>query len=166
MAKIELTQGKFASFDDEDAATILQHKWHAVRGGHTFYAATKVGGKRVLLHRMLMNLEIGDPMMVDHKDGDGLNNKRTNLRVVDALLNQRNRKANSNNSSGVHGVIFRENHGKAGAWVATAVRDGRLVTRTFGCLKRGSDEAKRLAIEWRKRHEDEYEITIREGAVA
>jgi hypothetical protein len=167
MAVIELTQGKWMTISDSDVALTCAHKWWAVQLGRTaYYAATKIAGKRVLLHRLLMGLSVGDPLMVDHRDGDGLNNTRENLRLATATINMRNRVRNSNNTSGVSGVHFRAKHGSAGAWVAVACREGRSVTKTFGCLRRGSAAAERLAIAWRKAHEVEYEITVREGVLA
>jgi hypothetical protein len=167
MAKIQLTQGKDARFDDADASTVLQHKWFAVRlGGAYFYAATKIDGVRVLMHRLLLGLAIGDEAIVDHIDGDGLNNCRANIRLASHAINQRNRRRNRNNKTGVSGLVFRPTHGSAGTWVATAMIDGRLRTKTFGCLRRGHDEARRLAVEWRKQHEAKYGITVREGVAA
>lgn len=161
MAKIQLTQGQFVVFDDDDALTILAHKWFAVKLGDIFYAATKINGVRVLMHRMLMGFPVCDPRIVDHKDGCGLNNRKSNLRESNATLNQRNRRINRNNASGKSGIAFRENHGSAGSWVATAMRDGVLRTKSFGCLRRGSDAAKALAEQWRSAHEVEYGITVR-----
>ena len=166
MAMIPLTQGKFAHFSDEDAALVMQHKWWAVFLGSGWYAATKIQGRRVLMHRMLMGLQIGEKTLVDHIDGNGLNNKRENIRLANHTLNMRNRKRNTNNASGRSGVHFRPNHGSSGTWVAVAMRNGKFVTKSFGCLKRGSDEAKRLAEEWRNAHELEYNITVREGELA
>jgi hypothetical protein len=165
MAKIALTQGKSAVFDDADACLVLQHKWWAARFGDHFYAATKIAGRRVLMHRLLLGLSVGDSAMGDHIDGNGLNNKRDNIRVATDTINQRNRKRNRNNSTGVSGVVFREGHGSAGTWVATAMVDGKLKTKSFGCLKRGASEAKRLAIEWRRLHEVSHGITVREGVL-
>ena len=166
MAKIEITQGQFVTFDDDDAPTILSYKWFAVNLGGIFYAATKINGSRVLMHRMLMGFPIGDPRIIDHIDGAGLNNRRVNLRESNDTLNQRNRRINKNNTSGKSGIVFRANHGSAGTWVATAMRDGKLRTKSFGCLKRGSEVARVLAEHWRSAHEAEYGITVREGVTA
>lgn len=166
MAMIPLTQGKFAQFSDADAATILQHKWWAVFLGAGWYAATKIQGRRVLMHRLLMGLQVGDKTIVDHINGDGLDNRKENIRLANHTLNMRNRKRNSNNTTGKSGIHFRASHGPSGAWVAVAMRDGKFVTKSFGCHRRGADEARRLAEEWRNAHEAEYGITVREGEIA
>ena len=166
MAKIDLTQGQLTVFSDEDAAIVLQYKWFAVLLGGHFYAATKVLGKRVLMHRMLMGLQIGDPVIVDHINGDGLDNRRENMRLADPKTNQRNRVRNSNNTTGKSGIYYRPTHGKDGAWMAAGLVDGKLVTKTFGCTRRGIDEAKRLAEAWRNEHEMKHGIIVREGVSA
>jgi len=115
---------------------------------------------------MLMGLAVGDPTLVDHIDGDGLNNRRTNIRYADHTINMRNRKRNVNNTSGKSGVVFRADHGPAGAWSAIACIDGKFVQKTFGCLKRGNDAARALAEKWRNDHEIKCGITVREGEIA
>jgi hypothetical protein len=89
MKRIPLTQGKFAVIDDVDYATVSPYKWYAVRnelksGVVRFYAAArpyiKGEGRHpvVLMHRLVMNAP--PDKQVDHRDGDGLHNARTNLR--------------------------------------------------------------------------------------
>ena len=158
---IQLTQGKVVIVDDADMPTLEKYNRWAVKLGHCWYAATKIDGRRVLMHRLLLSLDIVDPMMVDHINGDGLDNTRSNIRYADATLNMRNRTINSNSSTGISGVTFRKNHGTSGAWVALGVIDRKFKTKTFSCSKYGYDEAKILAVEWRKQHEAEYGITVR-----
>jgi hypothetical protein len=85
MKTIPLTQGKVAIVDDEDYERISSHKWYAqktVRGG--WYAArrgetTKGKWETFYLHREILRVSMHPE--VDHIDGDGLNNQRSNLRV-------------------------------------------------------------------------------------
>jgi len=76
-------------------------------------------------------------------------------------MNNRNRTINKNNNSGIPGVWFKPNHGVAGSWIAIARINNKCVSKTFGCLRRGYENAKNLAIEWRKKHEEKCGITVR-----
>lgn len=89
---IPLTKGKFALVDDADFYTLALHSWCAMPGGHTFYACRTVrseGRKRSLvkMHRLLLGHVDG---FVDHINGDGLDNRRSNLRVCASGENRRN----------------------------------------------------------------------------
>lgn len=88
MKQIPLTQGKFALVDDADYEQLCAFKWHTVRsnvrGLVRWYARGPymvVRGQRVRahMHRRLMGFP---DSIVDHIDGDGLNNQRDNLRTV------------------------------------------------------------------------------------
>lgn len=105
MKKIELTQGKVALVDDSDYELLSQWKWHAVKDKDAFYARHSVKGKKgIRMHRMIMDFpNIG---MIDHKDGDGLNNQRDNLRVCTNTQNLRNMKPRKNTSSKYKGVSY------------------------------------------------------------
>lgn len=85
--QIPLTQGKFAICDEADAERILQHRWYAYMDRNTFYAATTVKNKRVRMHSFLFP----EAEMVDHKNRDGLDNRRENLRPCTRSQNASNR---------------------------------------------------------------------------
>jgi len=92
MKTIQLTQGKVALVDDEDV-------YYARRG-------VKINTKWTSesMHRQIMNHPEG--MAVDHKDGNGLNNQRDNLRVCTDAQNTRNQKKSKNRSSKYLGVSW------------------------------------------------------------
>jgi len=69
-----------------------------------------------------------EPIEVDHKDGDRLNNRHDNLVPADKTVNGRNQKLRSTNTSGVCGVSWSESHGK---WVAK-IRTGGGKRTTLG----------------------------------
>jgi hypothetical protein len=104
--EIPLTKGYVALVDDEDAAAVLASgKWTAVVSGQSVYAhrRPRVDGRSrtIYLHRFLT----GWPM-VDHIDGDGLNNRRANLRPANKQQNSANRGPYRNNTSGYKGVSW------------------------------------------------------------
>lgn len=104
MTAIPLSQGKFAHVDAGVDLSILRRVWHYTAKG---YAATNEpkaeGGQRtVLLHRLIMNAP--DDCEVDHIDGDPLNNRTSNLRLVSRqqnMFNQRKRKGTVSRFKGV-----------------------------------------------------------------
>lgn len=125
MAKqIELTQNKFAAVDDIDFEYLSQWKWHAFKHRHTFYAARNGGvfpfRKKIFMHRVIMDTP--DEMETDHKDGNGLNNTRKNLRVCTHTQNMRNTQNRSENKSGFVGV-----HWHQGKWQALIDVDGKSI---------------------------------------
>jgi hypothetical protein len=97
---IPLTQGKIAIVDDEDYDWLCQYKWHAIFHDK-WYAAT--GKKHILMHRILLGIT-DKTIWGDHKDGDGLNNVRKNIRVTTPLQNGQNKKKFRTNKSGYRGV--------------------------------------------------------------
>lgn len=80
--EIPLTRGKVAVVDDEDYDRIAQHKWYAEPIGRRWYACRRIerGGirRKVYMHREVVGAEPGTD--TDHRDHDGLNNRRGNLR--------------------------------------------------------------------------------------
>lgn len=88
--KIPLTQGKFAIVSDADYKRLSKYKWHAHRdkNGILFYAE-RYDKKRkphiVKMHREIMKPPKG--LVVDHRNGDGLDNRRSNLRVCTTAEN-------------------------------------------------------------------------------
>jgi len=95
MKEIKLTQGKVAFVDDEDFEYLNQFKWHAVKNRNTFHAkrnkSIKHNKPRELLymHREIINAPKN--LMVDHRDHNGLNNQRSNLRLCNNSQNHMNR---------------------------------------------------------------------------
>ena len=80
-----------AEIDEEDLEKVKAFKWSAHKGksNYTKYVHSHTGGKKILLHRFLMGLGDykDDKRIIDHKDGNGLNNKKENLTICDQLYN-------------------------------------------------------------------------------
>lgn len=94
------------------------------------YLRGKVDGKAHLLHRLAFLYMTGDMPagVVDHIDGDGLNNAWANLRDVDDTQSARNRSLRVTNKSGVSGVHF---HKRMGMWQVN-IADGCGGKKTVG----------------------------------
>lgn len=74
------------------------------------YKVTGIKSKIYLNHRLIFMMHYGYmPKIIDHKDGNKLNNCIDNLREATSSQNQHNRKLNKNNSTGVKGVVWYEN---------------------------------------------------------
>lgn len=94
--------GKFATVDDEDYEFLMQWNWRAAKGKRTFYAVRgKIYGE-TWMHRLLNKTPNG--IMTDHKDRDGLNNQKENLRDSDKYQNGSNRRARKDGASKYLGV--------------------------------------------------------------
>lgn len=93
LKRVKLTKGREALVDDADYELVSQHKWFAQRQDQTWYARASINGVKVRMHRFIMGVLKGDKREVDHKDHNGLNNCRKNLRVVTAQQNNFNRRA-------------------------------------------------------------------------
>lgn len=120
--EIYLTRGKVAIVDDEDYERLKQYHWRALVTPHSTYANRSVlhGRRRrrgekscVLMHREIMNCQPGEE--VDHKDGNGLNNQKSNLRKCTSSQNKANRRREKDNRSGYKGVCW---HSLSGKWMA------------------------------------------------
>ena len=86
---IQLTQGKVAVIDDEDAERCAKHKWFAVKTARLWYAQTRIGPRHVYLHRFLFS-HLGERL--DHINGDGLDNRQENIRAASHRQNMANRR--------------------------------------------------------------------------
>ncbi len=99
---IPLTKGLFAIVDAADYERVRQYTWCASCSGNRVYAYRKDRGKTVRMHQFIMNPPKG--MVVDHIDGNGLNNRESNLRVCTQHQNLFNSRpiVKSSRFKGVH----------------------------------------------------------------
>ncbi len=90
--RIKLSRGEYAKVDPEDYEEQSQYKWYAVKGTRTYYACrTEIrNGKRTVrhMHREITNAP--KDMIVDHKNRDGRDNRKANLRLATSLQNKWN----------------------------------------------------------------------------
>lgn len=127
--------------------------------GREFWRVILTGrhsGKYLCVHRVIWDLThdeaIPDDMQIDHIDGNALNNKLDNLRIVSGTVNSRNQKRHSTNTTGHSGVSYSE-YGGHRRYMAhyTEIGTGKVITKSFSCNKYGTDESFALAVEWRNR---------------
>ncbi len=101
---IPLTRGKFAIVDAEDYEWLSKYKWHINICRRNSYALRSKNRRKCAMHREITNAP--DGMLVDHIDGNGLNNRKSNLRLCNHAQNARNSRPYRNGSSKYKGVSF------------------------------------------------------------
>ena len=124
---IPLTQGKVAIIDDADLDLVSGYRWQARKDDRRWYAQTVVrraDGSRTTLNMHRLILGLTDPAIkTDHRDGNGLNNRRRNIRACTNAENMRNRGAYAKNKSGFKGVHWNKQRGK---WTAQIKCIGKI----------------------------------------
>lgn len=124
MPTIPLTQGFEAIVDAEDLPLVSGYSWYTYNDPRrsTQYAVTNVRlptGKRKTLrmHRLIMGAD--SKYGVDHANGNGLDNRRSNLRLATQRQNSTNRRIHKNNRSGYKGVHWRSDNCRWRAAIGT-----------------------------------------------
>ena len=108
MKQIPLSQGEFALVDDEDYGSLIEYRWFLHKDDRAKYAFRNardtVSGKRirVLMHRQILGTHRDAD--TDHKNHNGLDNQRRNLRECTKAQNQHNARLRADNTSGYKGV--------------------------------------------------------------
>jgi hypothetical protein len=78
--RIPLSRKVYALVDPQDFAELSRYKWSAIGKSPHVYAVRTEKGRMIYMHRQIMKAPRN--RMVDHKDCDGLNNHRENLRLA------------------------------------------------------------------------------------
>lgn len=143
--RIPLSKGLIALVSPQDYAVLAAHRWASVKGGRTQYAqriARDADGRRsaLLMHRMIMAPPPG--MVVDHINGDGLDNRRENLRLCTHAENIRNQQIRrGSKSSRFKGVWWQR-----GKWAAMIEHDGdKICLGRFDCEEQAARQYDRAA---------------------
>jgi len=143
MAVILTKKGDQIFIDDCDYELVSKYTWCLSYG----YAVTTIkhnGKKLQLMHRMIIGVT-DRWTLVDHINGNKLDNTRSNLRLCNASENARNRGATKNNTTGIKGLYYdKSNNG----WVPHIKLNNKHHTKYFSCKKHGEKLAKDLAIQW------------------
>ena len=130
--------------DDEDFEELCKYNWYKKKCRNVSYACrtiTNENGERknLRMHRVILKLELDK--ICDHINGNGLDNRKENLRICSHKENIRNRGLNRNNTSGYTGVYYQQQNKK---WYARIMVDGMFI-----CLGQYVD-AKLASIAYRK----------------
>lgn len=130
--EIPLGNGGVAIVDEVDFVRLGGFKWSADRVGRCTYASRFVGTppnrRKIYLHREILKPKTGK--LVDHINGDGLDNRRENLRICTKGQNQRNQRKQIGTSSRFKGVSFDKSRGSWTAYIS--INGKRKVLGRFG----------------------------------
>lgn len=93
-----------AIVDDEDFEFLSQFKWHCTSAGYAARRSKRENGESriLLMHRVILNTF--ENTSVDHIDGNPLNNRKSNIRIVEHWQNMLNKKVRKDSSTGIKGV--------------------------------------------------------------
>jgi len=129
MKQIQLTKEQVALVDDADYKWLNRWKWYARQGRYTFYVTrliymTKGKPKIEQMHRLILGLQPSDKRQVDHIDGDGLNNHRSNLRICTRIQNRQSSRKWKIGASRYKGVCWRSDRHK---WLSRIRLNKKLI---------------------------------------
>jgi hypothetical protein len=141
--RIALTQGKYAIVDPDDYERLSKYRWCALRRKNGYYAGrtasvrSRERGRYILLHRAI--IDPAYPLVVDHINGNGLDNRRANLRAVTQAQNVLNgvHKKRADSHSRYRGVSW---HIRRKKWVVQICCNGK--NRTAGYFDNEVDAAR------------------------
>ena len=153
MKKIKLTQGKYALVDNEDFEYLNQWKWcfhktpkdtqgYAIRSGY----CRKTGKRsRIAIHRVIVKAKLGE--ICDHRNGNGLDNRRKNLRTCTLEQSARNKKASRRKKlNAIKGVtIIKNNSGIPSYWIARITHNKKRIYLGTFKTKRAAEKAYKQA---------------------
>ena len=130
MKEIPLTQNRTALVDEGDFESLSKYTWRFSAG----YAVRSVKipkthkNRTIYMHRQVLKVVNGE--ICDHKNGNGLDNRKENLRRCTVAENCRNRNISTRNKSGHKGVSWQKRERR---WYAQICVNGR--TKTLGYFK-------------------------------
>jgi hypothetical protein len=124
--RINMRGGIVATVDADDYALVSRHVWRPLITKRGIYAQTWIGKgsdrRCITMHRLILGTAAGEK--VDHRDGNGLNNRRSNLRPATTSQNAQNARRHRDGASGYKGVYWSKGARK---WMAKLVCDGKQI---------------------------------------
>lgn len=159
MLKVKVSS-KYALIDDEDFDLVMKrplypyqklkiNKWVIKQSKHLYYATcswrTHLGGwTSMRMHRLILGLTHTDRLIIDHKNGDGLDNRRANLRVCTQSQNMANSRQHIETHSGFKGVRWVRGSKKWAAHVT--VNHKQIYLGLFECKNQAANAYNERAI--------------------
>jgi hypothetical protein len=135
---ISLTQGLFAIVDAEDYERVNQYKWHARCEHGYWYASRKKDGRTYKLHWEIIGRK--DGLMVDHRNGNGLDCRKSNLRHCtrsENMMNSQKMRSEKTATSCKYKGVRRSKNGK---FEARIMKDGKRIS--LGTFEKAEQAAK------------------------
>ncbi|SDJ61839.1 AP2 domain-containing protein [Paenibacillus naphthalenovorans] len=129
MKELILGKGEICLVDDEDYARLSKFRWNKSQYGYAYRLGDRNKGEKwkVLMHREIMGAQ--DGQIIDHKNGNRIDNRKENLRFATPLQNATNRNGKIA-KSGYKGV-FRNTSSKRESWIARIKVNKKLIH--IGC---------------------------------
>lgn len=117
MREIQLNNGAVALVDEGDYLLVSGYQWYLTPYGYAITGSRRDDGRQTTLpmHRLIMKPT--ERIVVDHINGDGLDNRRCNLRLASYSQNGQNRRNQQNNKSGFKGVGWSKRNRKWQAYI-------------------------------------------------
>lgn len=124
--RIQTSNGRTFQIDEDDLPLVQQYRWRGWKIHKTVYIATElVGGKRLYLHRLLMNPQ--DGLEVDHINGDARDNRRSNLRVCTHSQNVSNQRTQKRGKYSRYKGVTKFPRNTKRPWIAQAKVMGKHI---------------------------------------
>lgn len=145
---IPVNTGNFAIVDDEDFEELSKRSWFNA-GSCGLYAAARIDGKNVFMHRIIVKAE--KPFVIDHINNNSFDNRRSNLRICLGKENQMNlrktlaAKTDRVTTSKYKGVSFRSDRKRWTAYVGTG--KGRWCLGCFSTQEEAALAYNKAAVE-------------------
>lgn len=136
--EVPISKGYVALVDAADAARVLQHKWSAKEGRQTVYARRTAKRPDGTWGHQSMHQFLTGYALTDHRNGNGLDNRRSNLREATAVENSQNCRKRPHNTSGFKGVTWHKNRRK---WMAQ-IKPGDQSNRFLGYFLTAEEAAR------------------------
>jgi hypothetical protein len=133
--EIPLTQGKVALIDDEDYEKLKNYKFYAHTDCYNWYCECKIKRRQTKMHRLILNPKNNE--QVDHINGNGLDNRRCNLRIATQSQNRANSKKQRNTPSKYKGAYWKEPNKK---WQSMIQKNEKIYY--LGLFEKEEDAAK------------------------
>jgi len=119
---IPLNHGKYAIVDEDDYEYLSKFRWRYA-AGYAVRFCKESSNRSMSMHREIMGCP--ENLFVDHINGNGLDNRKANLRICSHKQNNRNRAPHKRKcSSKYKGVCWSKNHGK---WVSRIIVDNKQI---------------------------------------
>ena len=103
---IPLSDDKLTIIDLDDYDKVKHLNWKAIKGHSTFYVHSNANKKIISMHRLIMGVYKPE-QIIDHKNRDGLDNRKSNLRIATKQQNNCNAAVHKNSKHGMKGVTYK-----------------------------------------------------------